>query len=280
MNNSSKNNNNENIIIFGVMRQIIGNVFNPQNELCGSIAFSSLGSIEESLAISSLINEEIQADPKHHMQGERFIPIQKIGGVWYEIRGGENLPHRMNSLGEDEFFVSGGWSVETPPTPTSPILELGDMRQVGLFSWEYCLVTDQTIIKMIFEDLVIKDSSNTPRASLFVLSKDGAWQQVWGSYQVAPQVLSYAELLWIIGDSPIPPSQEQESEEESEEEKYFSFLRGKTELKNNEAEAAFNNFMDAVNAGDVETLKEIADEAFEPLVYKIIPKDDDKEALI
>jgi len=174
---------------------------------------------------------------------------------------------------------------ETTPPPTepepTPALELGDMRQVGLFSWEYCLVTDEAIIEMIFEDLVIKDSSNTPCACLFVLSKDGAWAEVWGSSYIAPQKLSYAELLWI-GETPAeretPETQIVEQEPESEEENHFSYEEGKTNEKNDKAETALDNFMDAVNAGDEEKLAEIADEAFECFVYETVPTDDESKS--
>ena len=394
--NETSNNNNENqsaTIVFGVMRQIIGNVFNPQNELCGSIAFGNLTSLEESLAICEGINKEIQANPKHNMQGERFIPIQKIGGVWYEIRRDVLLPTRMNFHGRDEFFVDGGWSVETPPTPSTQILKLGETRQVSELGDQFVLVTSDHEIGDILEGVGYKPSSSDngvlsfdeiASSSLFTMAQDGGYKQVWGCYQLVPHKGSYVELIWhdnmsdeerkelegrnpsssvqyfigmrgyspnefgllsagswtelrekiadlftsqfedwdnedeaqelfdttlakillaskpeeipylgnfdvvgitfsdwVIGDSPIPPSPTTPSpttEQEQEEEKYFSSSERKSNEKNNEAEAAFNNFMESLNSDDEEALAEIARDAFEPLVYKIVPKDDDKEA--
>ena len=381
---SKDNNENQSVtIIFGVMRQIIGNVFNPQNELCGSIAFGNLTSLEESLAICKGINEEIQANTKHHMQGERFIPIRKIDGNWVEIRGDVLLPVRMNSLGEDEFFVDGVWSVETPPSPT--ILEFGALRQVSELGDEYELVTSDHEISDILEGVGYKPSSSDdgillfdgiPSACLFVLQYEGEMKEVWGCYQAAPKLNSGAELIWhdnmsdveladleecnpawsvvyfigmggylpndsgiltssnwaslreqiadvftsqfedwedeanqelfdktladilsasvpeeipylgdygvygitfdnwVVGESPTTPS---EQEQETEDEKYFSYSVKRTDKKNDEAEAALDEFMNAVNAGDEEALNRIARDAFEPLVYETVPKDEDKE---
>jgi len=393
LNKTSNNENQSATIVFGVMRQNDGCIFNPSNALCGSIAFENLGSIEEALAICAVLNwavawdEELQADFSHPIEGESYIPIVLIGGVWYEIRGEENLPYRMSYYGGDEWFVNGLWSVETPPSPET-ILELGDMRQVSEFSKQYKLVTDDQAIGDILEDLgvIAPSQDNTPRASLFVLEKDGGMIEVWGSYQVAPELNCYTELIWhdqmteaelkelegrnpacsvvccygmggwvlnecaslkassweelrkqiadlftfqfkdwdnagttqvffdttlakillasvpeeipylgnygiyaivfsnwVVGESPTtPPSPTPptEQEQESEEENHFSYEEGKTNKKNDKAEAALNEFMEALNSGNEEKLTEIANKAFVPLVYKIIPKDDDKEALL
>jgi len=304
MNNSSKNNNNENIIIFGVMRQNDNRVFNPENLLCGSIAFGNLDTLSESLAICEELNwaiswdDDLQADFSHPLEGESYIPIAFVEGNWYEIRGEENLPYRMNSVGKGEWFIDGLWSVETPPTPTSPILEFGALRQVSEFGKKYQLVTSDQEISDILEGVGYKPSSSDdgvlsfdgiPSAWLFVLHQhEGEMKEVWGSYLVAPELSSGAELIWhdqmteaelndlefCNPNTPPPPPQEQESEEE----KYFSSKEREAELKNDEAEAALNEFMEALNSNDEDALNRIASDAFEQLVYEIVPKDDDKEA--
>jgi len=297
--NETSNKDNENIIIFGVMRQNDGCIFNPKNPLCGSITFGKLDTLSESLAICEELNwaiswdDDLQADFSHPLEGESYIPIAFVEGNWYEIRGEENLPYRMNSVGEGEWFIDGFWSVEFPPSPTTPILEFGALRQVVEFGKKYQLVTSDQEISDILEGVGYKPSSSLsfdgiPSSCLFVLEQDGARKEVWGCYKAAPELNSGAELIWHDNmsdeelndlefcnpNTPPPPPQEQESEEE----KYFSSKEREAELKNDEAEAALNEFMEALNSNDEDALNSIASDAFEQLVYEIVPKDDDKEA--
>jgi len=84
------------------------------------------------------------------------------------------------------------------------MVQLGDVRKIKKFGKGYELVSDSQEIEKVLTSCGYKPQGlddaiymfDIPSACLFVLAQDGEMIQVWGSYQVAPELNTGAELIW------------------------------------------------------------------------------------